>query len=94
MYVSWLFLALLAQMSLAAGDISDIDYEIWDLMDGVVAHFGHGRTFYDVFGVDYDAPVSEVQRVYRRMSLQYHPDKNPGEDAEKKFQVGFIHTCH
>lgn len=30
---------------------------------------------------------SEIKRQYRRKALQYHPDKNPSEDAAKKFHL-------
>jgi len=34
-----------------------------------------------VLGVGSNATQAEVQRAYRRMAAQYHPDKNPGDEA-------------
>jgi hypothetical protein len=80
------FVALLSACTWAA-DVSEIDYEIWDLMDGVVKLFGGGKTFYDAFEVDFNAPSAEIQKVYRKKSLSFHPDKNPTEEAAVMFQV-------
>ena len=70
-----------------SGEINEIDYEIWDLMDQAVEYFGAGKTWYELFDVTETVPSQEIQKKYRRMSLQYHPDKNPGKEAEKKFQT-------
>jgi DnaJ-class molecular chaperone len=38
-------------------------------------------------GLTLDASEGDIKKAYRRLSLQYHPDKNPGNaDAEAKFQ--------
>lgn len=49
--------------------------------------------FYDVLGIPRDAPQDEVKRSYRKMSLQYHPDKvaqtdeMTAEEAAEKFRL-------
>eukprot|EP01135_Chromosphaera_perkinsii_P003961 Nk52_evm4s265 gene=Nk52_evmTU4s265 len=41
---------------------------------------------YDVLGVKSDATKAEIRRAYRKLSLEFHPDKNPGdEEAAKNF---------
>lgn len=40
---------------------------------------------YGALGVDEDADEGTIKRAYRKLSMEYHPDKNPGVDAKKKF---------
>eukprot|EP00246_Nothoceros_aenigmaticus_P008353 TRINITY_DN22978_c0_g1_i1.p1 TRINITY_DN22978_c0_g1~~TRINITY_DN22978_c0_g1_i1.p1 ORF type:complete len:354 (-),score=79.88 TRINITY_DN22978_c0_g1_i1:265-1326(-) len=43
------------------------------------------KSLYDVLQVSKSASDDQIKRAYRRLALQYHPDKNPGEEATKKF---------
>jgi len=42
--------------------------------------------YYDVLGVPQDASESDIKKTYRKLSLQYHPDRNPEPEAEEKFK--------
>lgn len=42
--------------------------------------------FYDVLGVSKDADDGELKKAFRKLSLQFHPDRNPEENATLKFQ--------
>ncbi|KAK8723464.1 hypothetical protein OTU49_011723 [Cherax quadricarinatus] len=44
------------------------------------------QNFYELLGVTQDAPLSEIKKAYRRLSLLTHPDKNDSPDAEEKFR--------
>ncbi|MCP5007648.1 MAG: molecular chaperone DnaJ [Planctomycetes bacterium] len=44
--------------------------------------------YYTVLDVERDAAPDELKRVYRKMAVKYHPDKNPGDkEAEDKFKA-------
>jgi molecular chaperone DnaJ len=45
------------------------------------------RDYYDVLGVNKDAGEEDIKRAYRKLAMQYHPDRNAGDkDAEEKFK--------
>jgi molecular chaperone DnaJ len=44
------------------------------------------RDYYEVLGVDKNASKDEIKRAYRKLAMQYHPDRNKSPDAEEKFK--------
>ena len=45
------------------------------------------KDYYKVLGVDRKATEDEIKRSYRKLALEHHPDRNPGnKSAEEKFK--------
>ena len=44
----------------------------------------HKRDYYEVLGVSRNAGEQELKSAYRRLALQHHPDRNPGNQAESE----------
>src|SRR5215211_4874940 len=44
------------------------------------------RDYYEVLGVPKAASKDEIKSAYRKLALQYHPDRNKSAGAEEKFK--------
>src|SRR3989338_3643850 len=42
--------------------------------------------YYDILGVNKNASLAEIKTAYRKLALQWHPDRNKSSGAEKKFK--------
>ncbi|MCW6034726.1 DnaJ domain-containing protein [Spirulina subsalsa FACHB-351] len=46
----------------------------------------NSRTYYQILNISPDASLDEIRSSFRQLARQYHPDVNPHQEAQQKFQ--------
>ncbi|GMS88995.1 hypothetical protein PENTCL1PPCAC_11170, partial [Pristionchus entomophagus] len=74
----WLMLLLSIIQGCVAWDQQELG--MYDLIEEV------NQNFYELFGIEPTATTQEVKKAYRKMSLEWHPDRNSADNAAEKFR--------
>lgn len=70
---------------------SNLTLMLWVIMVMLAYHINSSSHEVEIFepfsilGLEYGATDSEIKKAYRRLSIQYHPDKNPDPEAHNYF---------
>ena len=44
------------------------------------------RDYYNILGIEREASINDIKSAYRKLAMDYHPDRNKSPDAEEKFK--------
>jgi molecular chaperone DnaJ len=51
-----------------------------------VARNGYKRDYYEILGIDRSATPEQIKQAYRKLAMQWHPDRNPSPQATDRFR--------
>uniref|UniRef100_A0A0K0CW55 J domain-containing protein n=1 Tax=Angiostrongylus cantonensis TaxID=6313 RepID=A0A0K0CW55_ANGCA len=71
---------LLGASGYASPSWNSDELALYDLVEAVNANF------YELFGIGQDASTAEVKKAYRKLSLEWHPDRNDAPNATAMFR--------
>ncbi|KAF9247295.1 DnaJ-domain-containing protein [Melanogaster broomeanus] len=88
----FLVFTILAVLATVVSAWTKEDHEIFDIVSALEAAEGKGTTFYSWLDVPHTASLNQINKAYRKKSLQLHPDKNPDDKGiqERFARLGVI----
>ncbi|KAH7921821.1 DnaJ-domain-containing protein [Leucogyrophana mollusca] len=75
---AFVFIAFLGVLATLVSAWTKEDHEIFDLVSALEGAEGKGTTFYSWLDIPSSATLAQINKAYRKKSIQLHPDKNPG----------------
>eukprot|EP00903_Cladosiphon_okamuranus_P017902 g16473.t1 len=67
------------------GPAFSLQWSCFLALAGLAVLVSGNKDLYEILGLGRGASSSEIKKAYRQLSLKYHPDKNPSEDAAARF---------
>src|ERR1700709_2476948 len=53
----------------------------------MVSSMASKRDYYEILGISKSGTADEIKKAYRKVAMQHHPDRNPGDHtSEEKFK--------
>ena len=44
------------------------------------------KDYYEILGVNKNSSIEEIKKKFRKLALEFHPDRNKAPDASEKFK--------
>jgi len=77
--MNWLNVVIIFCLCLVS--VSARSSEYYEMVEDIEAHIN----YYQLLGVTEDSPTDEIRRKFRKLALQYHPDKSVDPQATEKY---------
>ena len=60
-------------------------YSAMFFLDGIECQPTGGKGFYELLEINQQTTKAEIKKQWRKLSMKYHPDKNPGDEDASNF---------
>jgi DnaJ family protein C protein 7 len=93
-WIPFLFIAIHVEWNFFLTQIVTIEYRSLLQKAELELKKSLRKDYYKILGLSKDASDADIKKAYRKLALQYHPDKNAGDEkAEARFkEIGEAYT--